>query len=247
MRTMQTRRTVESGPRLFTVWLRETTMPLEKAWASLSPTEQERAERFRFPDDHRRYVIGRSVLRHLLAAELDVEPASVSIASGPDGKPRLAATSGQPELHFNVSHSRDLAVIGLWSRELGVDVEAISPLTDIDDLAHQYFSEGEYAEFSRLSPDAKTIGFFNCWTRKEAILKALGSGLSFPLDRFDVSLAPGVEARVNRFEERLGADCGWALHSFTPAPGFVAACAARVEHELNPSHEVLDLSLSMNR
>jgi 4'-phosphopantetheinyl transferase len=91
------------------------------------------------------------------------------------------------------------------------------------DIAARFFSRRENAAYQALDPRDKPIAFFNCWTRKEAFIKALGDGLYHPLDRFDVSLAPGEPARILRVDDTPGEACGWRLESFCPAPGFVAA------------------------
>jgi 4'-phosphopantetheinyl transferase len=79
------------------------------------------------------------------------------------------------------------------------------------------------------------MGFFNCWTRKEAFLKALGDGLHYPLDAFEVSLAPGEPARILRVAETPGEDCGWCLESFIPAPGYVGALVTRTANTAAPA------------
>jgi 4'-phosphopantetheinyl transferase len=137
-------------------------------------------------------------------------------------------------LHFNVSHSSNLAVIGLSrGSEIGVDVEALQHLKDADDLAQQCFSPREREDYASAPPDEKILAFFNCWTRKEALVKALGRGLSYPLHNFDVSLLPGEPAQLRRLGDKSGVDCGWQLQSFCPAAGFVAALAIKGSH--NPA------------
>jgi len=192
----------------------------------LSAAERERARRFAFGRDARRFVVGRARLRQLLGARLGVPPESVELISGARGKPALA-NSGRNSLRFNLSHRDDLAVYALsWGCEVGIDVEAIRPLPDADAVAARFFSRREHAAYRALDPCDRPLGFFQCWTRKEAFIKALGDGLSHPLDSFDVSLAPGAPAELLRVEPVPGDDRGWRLTSFFPAPGFVAAVVA---------------------
>jgi 4'-phosphopantetheinyl transferase len=113
-----------------------------------------------------------------------------------------------------------------WGCEVGIDVEAIRPLADADAVAAHFFSRPEHAAYRALDPRDRPLGFFQCWTRKEAFIKALGEGLAHPLDSFDVSLAPGASAELLRVEAVPGDDRGWRLASFFPAPGFVAAVVA---------------------
>lgn len=187
------------------------------AAAVLSATERQRARRFVFARDRRRFIVARGFLREVLAARLNVEPQSVELAVGPGGKPGLAAAFADSHLRFNLSHCDDIAVVAVsHGRDVGVDVEAIRAMPDADDLATRFFSVREQEAYRALDPRDKPLGFFQCWTRKEAFVKALGDGLSYPLDAFDVSLAPGEPACLFRAD-------GWRVESFTPAPRYVAA------------------------
>ena len=193
----------------------------------LSDAERERASRFAFDRDARRFIVGRARLRQLLAARLGVRPESVELVYGPRGKPALANPGRDRDLRFNLSRRDDLAVYALSSGcEVGIDVEAIRPLPDADAIAARFFSRREHAAYRAVGPCDRLLGFFQCWTRKEAFIKALGAGLSHPLDSFDVSLAPGAPAELLRVEPVPGDDRSWRLASFCPAPGFVAAVVA---------------------
>jgi 4'-phosphopantetheinyl transferase len=192
----------------------------------LSEAERERARRFAFERDARRFIVRRARLRQLLAARLGVRPESVELVYGAHGKPALAHP-GRNSLRFNLSHRDDLAVYALSSgREVGIDVEAIRPLADADAIAARFFSRREQVAYRALDPCDRPLGFFQCWTRKEAFIKALGAGLSHPLDSFDVSLARGAPAELLRVQPVPGDDRGWRLATFSPAPGFVAAVVA---------------------
>jgi 4'-phosphopantetheinyl transferase len=197
------------------------------AAALLSEAELRRAGRFAFERDRRRYTVARARLRQLLAQRLASPPQAIELAYGRQGKPALAARHPGPDLRFNVSHCDDLAVYAFaWGREVGIDVEAVRPLCDAADIAARFFSRRESEAYHALEPGDRPLGFFNCWTRKEAFIKALGEGLSHPLERFDVSLAPGEPARLLSVADTPGEACGWQLRSFCPAPGFVAAVVA---------------------
>jgi 4'-phosphopantetheinyl transferase len=192
----------------------------------LSDAERQRASRFAFDRDRRRFTVARARLRELLAARLGVQPQNVAFRYGVHGKPALAHGFADSKLCFNVSHSEDIAVYAFaLDREVGIDVEAVRPLVDADAVAARFFSRQENEAYSALDPHDRPLGFFYCWTRKEAFIKAIGDGLSYPLDCFDVSLAPGQPAKILRVGDRFGADCGWTMEAFSPAPGFVAAVA----------------------
>jgi 4'-phosphopantetheinyl transferase len=143
---------------------------------------------------------------------------------GERGKPALARGYAGSDLRFNVSHSDDVAVYAFSSgREIGIDVEAVRVIRDADDIAARFFSRCEYESYLALDARHRPLGFFNCWTRKEAFIKALGDGLYHPLDSFDVSLAPGEPAEILRIGHIPGDHCGWRLRSFSPFPGYVGA------------------------
>jgi 4'-phosphopantetheinyl transferase len=192
--------------------------------ALLSDAERQRASRFAFDRDRNRFIVARARLRQLLAARLGVGPASVELVYGARGKPALARRFAHSGLRFNVSHSNDVAVYAFApGREVGIDVEAVRVIRDADDIAARFFSRRENEAYLALDPRDRPLGFFNCWTRKEAFIKALGDGLSHPLDRFDVSLTPGEPAKILRVDSTPGGDCEWTLHSFVPEPGFIGA------------------------
>jgi 4'-phosphopantetheinyl transferase len=194
----------------------------------LSADESERAERFAFERDRRRYIVARARLRQLLGERLGAAPESLRFVYKPHGKPALARCPGQRDLRFNVSHCSEVAAYAFAEgRELGVDVEEVRELADADDIAMRFFSRRERAAYMRLSVRERPQGFFNCWTRKEAFIKALGEGLSHPLEAFDVSLAPGKPARLLRVGGVPASRCGWTLSSFVPGPGLVGAVAVQ--------------------
>jgi len=206
---------------------------LRAAAALLSDAERERAARFAFQHDCRRYIVARARLRELLGARLAVQPQAVEFSYGPHGKPALAPRFADSALCFNVSHCEDVAVHALAvGREVGVDVEVVRALPDADAIAARFFSPRESEAYRALDPHHRPAGFFNCWTRKEAFVKALGDGLAYPLNRFDVSLAPGARARILRVGNTPGERCGWALQSFAPGPGVVGAVVFRASRTL---------------
>lgn len=190
----------------------------------LSGDERRRAERFVFERDQRRFIVGRARLRHFLASRLGVGPESVAFAYGPRGKPGLAARFASADLRFNLSHSGGFAVYAFaCGREVGVDVESVRELRDADQVAARFFSRRENMAYLSLDPRDRPQGFFNCWTRKEAFIKALGDGLHHPLGHFDVSLAPGMPARILRVGDTPGDACGWSLENLVAGHGLAAA------------------------
>jgi 4'-phosphopantetheinyl transferase len=194
----------------------------------LSSAERARAARFRPDRDRRRYIVARARLRQHLALRLGMPPQSVRFVYGANGKPALARDAAAADWRFNVSHCRDVAVYAFsLGSDVGIDLEAIHPVAEADDIAARFFSRRESEAYLALAPQDRPLGFLNCWTRKEAFLKALGDGHSLPLGHFDVSLAPGEPARLLRMRDAPDAPALWRLDSFSPVPGFIAAVASR--------------------
>ncbi len=207
------------------VWLHQPEAALAAYQSTLSLDELARAERFYFDRDRRRYIVARGQLRQLLAGYLDMTPAEIHFRYAAQGKPALA---GDADVQFNVSHAQDVALIGFCrGAALGVDVEWIRPLSDMDAVAHRSFSAIEYADYLTMPPDRKPICFFNCWTRKEAFIKAVGEGLSYPLRAFAVTLLPGQPVRFRQIKGDTAAAAEWTLQSFQPAAGYVGALALK--------------------
>lgn len=194
----------------------------------LSDAERHRAAHFVFGRDARRFIVARARLRELLAARLGVKAASIEFEHGTHGKPALSRRFADSDLHFNVSHCDDVAAYA-FSRGhgIGIDLEAVRVMSDADNIAAHYFSPRENTTYRALNPPERPLAFFNCWTRKEAFVKALGDGLAIPLDHFDVTLAPGEPAKLLRVENMPGDRSGWRLDSFCPAAGYVAAIASQ--------------------
>jgi 4'-phosphopantetheinyl transferase len=198
------------------------------AWESaLSPDEHSRANRFAFHRDRNAYITTRAVLRELLGQYLSSPPDQIQFHYAERGKPALAQpeptpTAGDPPVHFNVSHTRSLALLAFSSdRRLGVDVEFIRPLENWEDIARRFFSQNELAELRALLPEQRDQGFYTCWTRKESYIKARGDGLYLPLDSFDVTLTPGAPERLTAEDAS-----NWTLISLNPRPGYAAALTA---------------------
>jgi 4'-phosphopantetheinyl transferase len=189
--------------------------------ATLSPDELARAARFHFSRDQRRFIAGRGILRDVLARYLERSPVEIHFSYGAFGKPSLAPYCAGDGLRFNLSHSDNVALYAVARvREVGIDLERIEPGFTEDGIAEKFFSRKEVACLRSLPADTRPHAFFNCWTRKEAYVKARGAGLQIPLDSFDVSLAPGEQA-VFLSE----AEAGWSLQALTLDPDYVAAIA----------------------
>jgi len=189
--------------------------------ASLSPAERARAGRYRFPGDARRFSAARGWLRHVLGAELGVDPAAVPLSEGP-GKPRLAGGEG---LRFNVSHARDLALIAVAACEVGVDVEHARDGPPGLDAVRLCCTPAEADAIERMPPGERADAFLRRWTAKEAYLKARGLGLAVPPDRVEIGAARAGGAVPVGVTGEPG-PARWKVRELRPAPGYVGAVAA---------------------
>lgn len=160
---------------------------------TLVPDERDRAARFRSPRDRRRFVVGRGLLRAFIGRYLGVPAASLTFRYGPAGKPALEWTGGAPDLRFNLAHCRGSGLFAFSvGRDVGVDLEAIRPVPEMREVARTVFSARERRDLQAVCDVRRPHAFFRAWTRKEAVLKALGRGLDANVDRTEVTWAPGV-------------------------------------------------------
>lgn len=220
---------LELGPDQVHVWrasLRPPADVLARLQTTLSADERARAARFHFPQHRTAFVAGRGVQREILARYTGLPPTALMYREGSHGKPELDGAAGGMGIRFNVSNSGDLALYAVTlGRELGVDLELLKPMPDGMDIASRFFSAPENEVFAALPDDVRDLAFFRCWTRKEAYIKAVGEGLSMPLDRFDVAFAPGEPARILRTRGNPAEAERWTMLALEPGPGYVGALA----------------------
>jgi 4'-phosphopantetheinyl transferase len=174
------------------------------ARGSLSDDERGRAERYAFEEPRRRFVVCRTTVRAILGAYLGEAPHAVALCRGPHGKPRVDASfRAGPPVHFNVSHSGDLALLAVCAeREVGIDLEGVRPLDGMDEIVERHFTPAERLALGRVPPVARLSAFYRYWTLKEAYLKACGVGLEGEPAQIDVTRAA---RRPIRLPERPGA------------------------------------------
>jgi 4'-phosphopantetheinyl transferase len=198
---------------------------LEQAIAVLAEDEIERARRYKFARDRRRFVAARAFLRRTLAGYVSATPRELIFAYGRSGKPELPPVSNGETVAFNLSHAGDLALLAVTrDRRVGVDVEYIDELPDLHAVASRFFSARENAALNEFPANSRVVGFYRCWTRKEAFLKALGDGLAHPLDAFDVSLDMAAP-RLLRVRDDPDAGTHWQLYHLDPEQGYLGAMA----------------------
>jgi 4'-phosphopantetheinyl transferase len=197
----------------------------EQRWEQiLSEDERARATRFHFSRDRQYFTATRALLRTILGGYLDSDPKALRFQYSKNEKPSLTPSQSQNPVEFNVSHSGDVALLAFArGRDVGVDVEQLRENFDHEAVARRFFSEQEQRQLAALAPADRYHGFFRCWTRKEAYIKARGTGLAFPLHQFDVSLRPGEENALISTRPDSTEAARWSLQDVRTGKAYVAA------------------------
>jgi len=197
---------------------------VERCCVILSPDEKARAERFVFRHHRRAYVLSRCILRALLGRYISLQAADIQFSYGSKGKPHLFGFNSR--IRFNCSHSAGMVLYAITRHcDLGIDIEKIRPLQDMEEIAQRFFCPEEVSELLSFMPPEREAAFFRCWSRKEAYVKAIGDGLSIPLDSFRVTLAPGDPAGFVHLDNNRKLAREWTLHDTTAMDGYAAAIA----------------------
>lgn len=205
-------------------------------WLSLlSQEERDRASQYRFDLDRNRFIVRRGILREILARYLGAKPEAVRFRMGEFGKLQLS-DSFRPSLEFSVTHSRGKALVALARGHcVGVDLEHVLPLSDLDLMINECLSHSERCTMQALSPPCRLECFYWYWTSKEACLKASGVGLNRRIDSVRISLPGAGSACKAELEDGGEESRGLSVWSFVPFSGCVAATAttpACTQHEL---------------
>jgi 4'-phosphopantetheinyl transferase len=190
----------------------------------LSPAERERCSRLQFDRDRQRFTVATGATRLILAHYTGVPAADLTFARSPHGKPSIVWSGGQSPVRFNLTHSYDRALLAVaYRHEVGVDLERKNEDTDVESLARRYFCPSEYLTLEALSPAARRDAFFRLWTLKEAVMKAVGLGLSLPPDQIEVTLTSAGPSALLRLGDE-GMD-RWCVCELPAVHGYVAALA----------------------
>jgi 4'-phosphopantetheinyl transferase len=212
--------------------------------AVLSEEERGRADRFRYQEHRRSFIVSRGILRNLLYRYTGIRADQIQFKYNLAGKPFLAAEEMVPEIHFNLSHAGNLVLYAFsWGLPVGIDVECIRPMEDMDRVAEMSFSTGEYARFQKIGKQDRLRAFYNCWTRKEAFIKAIGDGMSFPLQEFEVSLEPDRPAELLSIQGSVEKANHWAMHDLKTRDGYTAALVVQGKDHLISNKQWTDAHL----
>ena len=192
---------------------------LAELQSTLAPDEEARANRYVQASHRNDYVLARGILRELLGRYLGCPARAIQFEYTPHGKPLLCPGFHRLPIRFNVSHSHGLALFAFSAgHDVGVDVELVRSDFGGNEIAERYFAPQEVQELRGLPTESQAEGFFLCWTRKEAYLKARGEGLQIPLESFYVSLTPGLPERLHSTDTAR-----WSLRTLRPDQRYVGA------------------------
>lgn len=218
---------LELGPAGVDVWrisLAVDNDRLQHDTGLLSPSEQQRAKRYRVDVHRHRFIVRRAALRTILSRYLDAAPNELSFETNTHGKPHLATPS---DVRFNASHSGSLGLVGVArGRELGIDIERLDRKVELIRLARRFFSSAEAEIIARFQGAAAVAAFFACWTRKEAYVKARGVGLTMGLESFEVSIDPLEPAALLRSDDDPANTRRWWMAHLAPSAEYFGAIAA---------------------
>lgn len=213
------------------VWcasLDQSTTQFQQLAKTLSPDEHLRANRFRFEQHRQRFIIGRGVLRAIMGRYMNVEPSQLQFCYGQYGKPALATSTIPGMLNFNLSHSGGMALYAFArDRQIGIDIESVRSLSEVEEIAERFFSKREYEELRAFPLSQQHQAFFRYWTLKEAYVKATGRGLSLPLNQFEVSLTQGDSAVLLKTPIDSQEASHWSLKELNVGDGYAAAIAVK--------------------
>jgi len=203
----------------------ESSSELLKQYESLlSPDEFQKAYRYKFEKDRDHFITGRAFLRNILAKYLNQSPDKIIFSYSDKGKPFIRHSN----LKFNLAHSEGKAVFAFAEKaEVGIDIEYMRELPDALQIAKRFFSEEEVNEILKVRDDEIRSAFFNCWTRKEAFIKAVDEGLSYPLKDFTVTLIPGVNPEIKWIKDKVDEVKEWKLVNIQTDENYISSLAVK--------------------
>lgn len=238
------------SPNQVHIWLlnlEENLFQLNKLKSILSPDEQIKANKFRFPIHQNRFIIARANLRLILSKYLVVKPQAIEFSYSEKGKPSLAKHLNQQLIEFNLSHSENLALYGFTLKnKIGVDIEKIKENSDTDGIAKRFFTNNEYQIISQLSGKEKHKTFFKFWTSKEAYLKAIGEGLTGGLNNVEIKIK-NQQIKLNTPNKSKQVISNWQLKQIDIEKDYIATIAVEnKQRDINYRFYTNSLNLTYN-
>ena len=213
------------------VWRAQLELPssqVQSLRVILTDDELERADRFSIEIDRQRFIAARGTLRSILSRYIGIDPGHLRFNYNQYGKPFLAPEFSSYLLNFNLSHSGSMALYAITrNMEIGVDLEPVRSDFEYEEIAKRFFSFNEVAILRTIPTEKRLEAFYNCWTRKEAYIKAYGKGLSLPLDSFDVSFAPWEPPMLLITKDEPQERSLWTLLDLKPGLGYAGAVAVK--------------------
>ena len=208
------------------VLIDSTTVQIENLKEILSSDELVKAGRFHFEKDQKRFIAARGILRRILGHYLDMNPHDIRFEYTSHGKPLLAGISGNDTISFNLTHSGAFALYAITrGKDIGIDIERVRDDVDMYQITQRFFSQGEINSLKQIDENKRLELFFQYWTRKEAFLKAMGEGITFPMEQCDVSLVNGrVLSPVTLLGINRENSC-WHVQDLFPGRVYTAAIA----------------------
>jgi 4'-phosphopantetheinyl transferase len=192
--------------------------------ALLSRDEYQRAMRYHRATDRDRFIVGRGVLKRIISTYLALSPGELRFTYNEYGKPAVSEDQNDRAINFNLSHSGELALYAITKRRgVGIDIEYIREDFATLEIAEHFFSKDEVRSLKAAPIDQRTKAFFNCWSRKESYIKAIGMGVSFPLDGFTVSLAPNEAPALLNVGSDESEPSRWRMHELKAGEGYAAS------------------------
>jgi 4'-phosphopantetheinyl transferase len=213
------------------VWRAQLELPsaqVQRLRGILTDDELHRADRFSFEIDRQRFIAARGILRSILSRYIPIDPGRLRFNYNQYGKPFLAPGFSSYPLNFNLSHSESVVLYAITrNMEIGVDLEHVRSDVEYEEIAKHFFSVNEVSILCAIPTEKKPKAFYNCWTRKEAYIKAHGEGLSLPLDSFDVSVASREPPMLSITKAEPQDRSLWAFLDLNPGLGYIGALAVK--------------------
>ena len=227
---------LQEGVHLWTVTIAELNDLFTLLEGTLSSEECQRAYEYRFDRDRRNFILRRGALRSILSSYLDADPGEIRFLYGPYGKPEIKGRPTNENIKFNISHSGDFILYAVSiDREIGADIEQIRSINGRERIVSRFFTVSEQEALDAFDEKEQLTAFYKWWTQKEAIIKALGTGLSCDITKFSVNINPIEPAAILDTQDDLKDIWGYQLTTLRSIPGYAGAVAVERQARENNS------------